>query len=606
MPLERARDQRLERWDAQTDEALEGCAPSPIGADYNSREPIMRSTRPILFFSIVLFLAPFLPHTRSLADAQQASHPDRDKDEEGRNTRPAQGNCAACHERIVRSYAETAMARASGPALEGLIPGEFLHQPSRVRYRIYEEKGKAWLSFERNGPDALRGTRELLYFIGSGRRGRTYLFSEDGFTFESPVNWYAQAGSWDMTPAYRSATQIPLNLPTAASCLHCHTSGSHAPLPGTENKYPEPLFRKNGITCERCHGDSAAHASAGANMMKLAALRSAKRDAICMQCHLEGNAAIEQNGKHLYDFKPGEDLGEYVHYLVLVGDRKSNPRAVSQFEALAESACKRRSGDALRCTTCHDPHSSPRDGERVAYYRSRCLGCHGEKFGKAHHARSPDCTSCHMPRLLSSDVAHTQATDHRILRQPDSDARFRPPAENTRPQLVRFPAEAGPASLRDLVLGWLALSEAGNAVAQAEEAKILPEAAREYPHDSAILSAYAYREFERHQVQRAKELYEAAIARDPLNTDAAVNLGVIEAQSGSVEKAKTLWQDAFDRVPWRSSVGMNLARLSCNLGKSQDAQSYLRRVLEFDPDLPEARQMLRKLESQPDFCSSSR
>ena len=211
-----------------------------------------------------------------------------------------------------------------------------------------------------------------------------------------------------------------------------------------------------------------------------------------------------------------------------------------------------------------------------------------------------------MPRLLSSDVAHTQATDHRILRQPDSDARSRPPAENTPPQLVRFPAEAGSASQRDLVLGWLALSEAGNAVAEAEEAKILPEAAREYPHDSAILSAYAYREFERHQVQRAKELYEAAIASDPLNTDAAVNLGVIEAQSGSVEKAKTLWQDAFDRVPWRSSVGMNLARLSCNLGKSQDAESYLRRVLEFNPDLPEARQMLRRLESQPDFCSSSR
>jgi predicted Zn-dependent protease len=84
-----------------------------------------------------------------------------------------------------------------------------------------------------------------------------------------------------------------------------------------------------------------------------------------------------------------------------------------------------------------------------------------------------------------------------------------------------------------------------------------------------------------------------------------VNLGVIEAQSGSVEKAKTLWQNAFDRVPWRSSVGMNLARLSCNLGKGQDAESYLRRVLEFNPDLPEARKMLRKLESQPDFCSSS-
>ena len=566
----------------------------------------MGSTRPILFRLIVLFLVAFLPAAGSRANARQAGNPDRGADEQGRDAKSAEGSCDACHELIVRSYADTAMARASGPALEALIPGEFLHPPSGVRYRIYEENGKAWLSFERNGADSLKGTRELLYFIGSGRRGRTYLFNEDGFAFESPVNWYAQAKSWDMTPAYRSATQIPLNLPTAASCLHCHTSGSHAPFPGTENRYPEPLFAQNGITCGRCHGDSKAHASTGANMMKLATLPSAKRDAVCMQCHLEGNAAIEQNGKHLYDFKPDEDLGEYVHYLVLVGDRKSNPRAVSQFEALAESACKRKSGDELHCTTCHDPHGSPRPAERVAYYRSRCLNCHGEKFGKAHHARTPDCTSCHMPRLFSSDVAHTQATDHRLLRQPDSDATSVPPAENTRPKLVRFPAEAGPASKRDLVLGWLALSEAGNAAAEAEEGRMLPEAAKEYPHDGAILSAYAYQEFERHQVQRARELFEAALASDPLNTDAAVNLGVIEAQSGAVEKARTLWQDAFDRVPWRSSVGMNLARLACNLGKGPDAETYLHRVLQFNPDLPDARTMLRKIRSQPDFCSSSR
>jgi len=498
------------------------------------------------------------------------------------------------------------MARASGPALEALIPGEFLHQPSGVRYRIYEENDKAWLSFERDGADALKGTRELLYFIGSGHRGRTYLFSEDGFTFESPVNWYAQAKSWDMTPAYRSATQIPLNLPTAVSCLYCHTSAFHPPSPGTENKYAEPLFAHNGITCERCHGDSRAHASNGAELLKLATLPAAKRDAICMQCHLEGNAAIEQIGKHLYDFKPGEDIGQFVHYLVLIGDRNNNPRAVSQFEALAESVCKRKSGDALHCTTCHDPHSSPRPEDRIAYYRSRCLNCHGEKFGKTHHTQTRDCTSCHMPRVVSSDVAHTQATDHRILRQPGADLASGLPSEKSQAKLVRFPAEAGPATKRDLVLGWLALSEAGNRDAEGEESKILPEALKEYPHDSAILSAYAYHELRLNQVQHAKELYEGALASDPLNTDAAVNLGVIEAQSGSVEKARVLWQGAFERVPWRSSVGMNLARLSCNLAQRQDAQAYLRRVLQFSPDLADARKMLRHLETQPDFCGPSR
>jgi len=498
------------------------------------------------------------------------------------------------------------MALASGPALEALIPGDFQHQPSGVRYRIYAENGKAWLSFERNGADSLKGTRELLYFIGSGHRGRTYLFAEEGFAFESPVNWYAQAKSWDMTPAYRSATQIPLNLPTAVSCLYCHTSGFHAPFPGTENRYPEPLFAQNGISCERCHGDSEAHAAAGRSMMKLAELPPPKRDAICMQCHLEGNAAIEQSGKHLYDYKPGDDLGEYVHYLVLLEGRKRNPRAVSQFEALAESLCKRKSGDALHCTTCHDPHSSPRLEERVAYYRSRCLNCHGEKFAKVHHTKTPDCASCHMPRLVSSDVAHTQATDHRILRQPDADVSSGPPSERAQPKLVRFPADASPATKRDLVLGWLALSEAGDKVAEAEEAKILVGAAKEYQLDSAIQSAYAYSEFERNQVQHAKELYETALASDPLDADAAVNLGVIEAENGSFERAQALWQGVFERVPWRSSVGMNLARLACNLGKPKDAETYLQRVLEFNPDLPDARTMLRRLDGQPGVCGSAR
>jgi len=279
---------------------------------------------------------------------------------------------------------------------------------------------------------------------------------------------------------------------------------------------------------------------------------------------------------------------------------------VSQSEAPAESACKRKSGDALLCTGCHDPHSAPRPEQRVAYYRSRCLTCHGETFGKTHHARTPDCTSCHMPRILSSDVAHTQATDHRILRKPDLEVAAVPFREVAHPKLVRFPTEAGQATKRDLVLGWLALAEAGNAVAEAEEGKILPEAAKEYPHDAAILSAYAYRELQHNQIQHARELYEAALASDPLNADAAVNLGVLEAQGGSFEKARTLWRGAFERVPWRSPVGMNLARLSCNFGNREDAETYLRRVLQFNPDLKDARTMLGQLESQPDFCASAR
>ena len=79
---------------------------------------------------------------------------------------------------------------------------DFLHKTSGVNYRVYSEDGKVWLSFDRPGDPQVHGTRELLYYIGQGRRGRTYLFSVDGFVFESPVNWYTDRHMWDMAPGY--------------------------------------------------------------------------------------------------------------------------------------------------------------------------------------------------------------------------------------------------------------------------------------------------------------------------------------------------------------------------------------------------------------------
>jgi len=294
-----------------------------------------------------------------------------------------------------------------------------------------------------------------------------------------------------------------------------------------------------------------------------------------------------------------------VHYLVLSTEKQANPRAVSQFEALAESMCKRKSGDALHCTTCHDPHRSPAAAERVNFYRAKCLQCHGERFATKHNPKNPDCVSCHMPRISSSDVAHTQATDHRILRQP-SAAIPQSTSETaaSRPKLEMFPPQAGPPTNRDLALGWLALAESGRNFAEVEEENVLPVAAKEFPGDAAVLSAYAYRELIHKRTQHAKDLYEEALRIDPLNLDAAVNLGVIEAQSGSADRALALWRDSFQRAPWRSSIGMNLARLSCNLANREEAERSLRRVLQFNPDFPEAHQFLHGLESQTVACGS--
>ncbi|MGC1619892.1 MAG: tetratricopeptide repeat protein [Candidatus Acidiferrum sp.] len=510
--------------------------------------------------------------------------------------------CSGCHSNIYASYQKTAMARASGPAIQGLIPGEFEHPSSGVHYRVYADKGMAWLTYERPGDPSVHGTRELLYFIGSGGRGRTYLFSDDGFVFESPINWYAQRRVWDMAPAYQSVRQIPMNLPAEASCLSCHTSNMQKPEIGTENKYKLPLFAHSGITCERCHGPGAAHISTNAAMLNPLKLPANRRDAICMQCHLEGSIAIQRPGKHLYDFRPGDDLSKYVSYFELAEDGSQNSRAFSQFEALAQSVCKRKSGDAMSCMSCHDPHFSPSPEEKVSFYRSKCLACHGASFGAKHHPDKPNCAQCHMPGISSAQFAHTQATDHRILRFPLMPVVS--PSPPSKPVLIRFPPDSAKEDLRDLGLAWTSLAESGMESAIPEAEEVLRRAIQKCPNDSALSAATGYFEQLRRRFGEARDHYQRALELDPYDNDAATNLGVIEAQEGQIGRAISLWQQAFERAPWKSAIGMNLARVFCSEGQYDKAHSHVVRVLEFNPDLPEANTLARYLSAHPPRCTA--
>lgn len=510
--------------------------------------------------------------------------------------------CAKCHASIYESYMRSAMAHASGPAGENLIAGEFTHKRSGVHYVIHSEGGKVWLSFERPGDPLVHDKRELLYYIGEGRRGRTYLFSDDGFVFESPVNWYADRQMWDMAPAYGNVNEIPLNLPATTSCLNCHVSGVRAPIDGSENKYATPLFLYAGVTCERCHGPGAAHVRGGAivNPMKLS---QKLRDQVCMQCHLEGNAAIERTGRHLYEYKPGADLTEYVRNFVLAGNVPHGLRATSQFEALAQSVCKQKSGDAMSCMSCHDPHETAPRANLVAFYRAKCIACHGAAFAAKHHRKQEDCASCHMPASLSTDVAHTEVTDHRILRRPASE----PAAQvstTALPELVPFPhSEEAEQDARERALAWQSMVDAGMSMAQPQAEQLLRAALRQFPDDPALLSALAYSAQKRGDDNQARALYNRALENDTASIDAATNLGVLEAKQGRSGVAIKLWQAAFERAPGKSEIGMNLSRVFCATEQFEAARSAVLRVLRFNPDLGPAKKLLAELNANPPRCA---
>ena len=322
-----------------------------------------------------------------------------------------------------------------------------------------------------------------------------------------------------------------------------------------------------------------------------------------MQCHLEGNAAIQRPGKHLYQYRPGDNLSDYIRYYVLTDSAQSGQRAASQFEALAQSACKRKSGDAMSCTSCHDPHRAVTPEDRVAFYRAKCLTCHSKEPGENHHRDQPDCTRCHMPASLSSDIAHTAVTDHSIPRRPTSGVKLENQATASLPQLLPFPHSKNPDhDVRDLALAWQSIVDSGMTVAQPQAERLLREAVVISPDDPAVLSALGYVEQTHGANEKARQLYVKALTLDPNLIDAATNLGILEAQSGQLSQAVKLWQGAFRRAPGRSMIGMNLARAFCAAGQFNDARTYTLRVLQFNPDLGSAKKLINQLNADPPSC----
>jgi Flp pilus assembly protein TadD len=497
------------------------------------------------------------------------------------------------------------MAQASGAAIDGLLPGEFTHAASGVHYRLFVRDGRAWLSYDRpNAPPerALKGEQELTYFVGSGQRGRTYLFQNQGYWFESPVNWYSKQRVWDMNPKSPNVREMPFTLKVDAGCLHCHATGVQPSLPGSRNHFGVRPFLYGGITCQSCHGDPAAHLASGgkAEILNPAKLSPSKRDSVCLQCHLEGETAVNILGHSLSDFLPGEDLSDYVTHFVHAGELGPAGRATSQWEALLQSECKRKSADRLTCTTCHDPHSSPPAEQRVSYFRSRCLTCHGApSFVSKHHPDQPDCSQCHMPREKTGDVAHEQVTDHRIQRRPllSLDQGVAHTGDLT-------VVGGGPASDRELGLAYFQLAERGDVQAGHRSMQLLQQAERSGGDqaDPDLHTALGLMEQLSGDRQAAMREYQAALSANPADSVAAGDLAILEARAGDAKDAVAGLQWVSEHDPADTSAGIDLAMLECSIGDPQAAVAALRHLLQFSPDDGKARQALAAIESERERC----
>jgi hypothetical protein len=524
------------------------------------------------------------------------------------------------------------MARASGPAKDGFLPANFSHAASGITYQVVEQDGRVLLKFSREAAanqrlgsedTSLKGERELQYFLGSGTRGRTYLFEQDGYWFEIPINWYAKKHIWDMAPNYLNAKEMPLTLPVDPGCLRCHSSDAQPSLPEARNKYAAAPFLAGGITCTACHGDASAHLASGGRtpMAKLGDLPAVQRDSICLSCHLEGQQAVVHAGKRLVDFRPGENIFDYASFFVR--QTGSDARATSQWEALLQSGCKRGAGDKLTCTSCHDPHSSTigmSAADRVAFYRAKCLACHDaasqtgaavsptaqKGFATTHHPENRDCAACHMPRARADDIAHEQVTDHRIPRIPGAAASKSAAPDSPLVAIGSEPGVAGPSTDRDLGLAYAFVASRGDRRA-GERAITLLTGAESQPgaqSDALLHEQLGFLEQLAGDKRAAEGEYGLALQANPNDSIAAGDLALLKAGDHQYEAAVSLWERAFAEDPVQLKAGMNLAIVECGLGKREAALGTLNRILAFSPDDGQARELARGIRSGTRACGA--
>jgi hypothetical protein len=353
--------------------------------------------------------------------------------------------CAGCHEGHAKSFHQHPMGRSLEPitlataverydASSGnpFTAGNLRYEIERIGERVVHKE----TATDTSGRQLWQQEAEVQFALGSGERGRSYLLNQDGFLFQSPITWFPLKGKWDLSPGY-DTSNAHFSRPITHGCLFCHANRAQYDSQ-TNNHYASPIFQGYAIGCERCHGPGELHVQARRSDAKISGvdhtivnprhLEHSLREAVCQQCHLQGEQRVLSRGRDYFDFRPGLPLTLFIRDFVRPRDQEEKNKFVGTVEQMYASRCfeKSNGADKLGCVSCHDPHEKPAADKKVAYYRERCLSCHAQNGCSlprpSRLEKQPDesCIACHMPSKEAS-IQHTAITDHRIPRQPDSD-----------------------------------------------------------------------------------------------------------------------------------------------------------------------------------------
>jgi len=311
--------------------------------------------------------------------------------------------CGSCHPTEFARQSPGAHAHALSRAADHPLAASFplgvrLTRPPAYRFEFSRDGG----SFRVRISDGINiMDLPLEWAFGAGKQAVTFVtkINKDWYV-EHYSTFYPALRAWGATPGQLEIR--PVSLPEAAGrvysisdpqsgiagCFECHSTG-----PVSFDSSGQADTTELGVRCETCHGPGAAHSKSPTrkNIRNLGHLSAQQLNEFCGRCH-----------------RPPATSGEKVDW-----NFSWNIRHQPLY--LNQSACFRKSGGALTCLTCHNPHESAKS-KPAAFYNSRCIACHSTTAVRpkpvCEAGKASNCIDCHMP--LVSPQASLRFTNHWI------------------------------------------------------------------------------------------------------------------------------------------------------------------------------------------------
>jgi len=302
--------------------------------------------------------------------------------------------CGSCHRTQFQGQSASGHAQAlhratAHPLAASFTPTAPLQRPPNFRFRFVRTPQ----GIQVQADDSKYLTRlPVDWAFGAGSHAVTFVGkASDELYIEHSFTYYSDTRSFDLTPQHESLPAKTLNEATGqafkidgpgftiSGCFQCHSTGPVSVSPGHEIQVTEP-----GVRCEVCHGPGSAH---------LAAVQRGD---------LTQTKKLIQNPRTFSADELNRFCGTCHRF------PKGNPQTTDwndpwnvrhQPPYFQQSQCFQKSGGALSCLTCHNPHEKLRRDD-AAYYNKVCSGCHDrnglppKQICKDQPA--PDCARCHM------------------------------------------------------------------------------------------------------------------------------------------------------------------------------------------------------------------